>query len=64
MAERLKIPRLSETAFKPEDADKLAAQAMADVCTGGNPREVTLNDLKTIYLNAYYGVSVLNSQPA
>jgi alcohol dehydrogenase len=36
MATRLNIPKLADTAFKLEDIDKLSAQAMADVCTGGN----------------------------
>jgi alcohol dehydrogenase len=53
MAESLNIPKLKDTAFNPADIKKLAAQAMADVCTGGNPREVTIEDIKAIYLNAY-----------
>lgn len=56
MAETLCIPKLRETAFKPEDIDKLSAQAMADVCTGGNPRDVTIEDIKMLYKNAYEGI--------
>jgi len=53
MAANLNIPKLSETAFKLTDIDKLSAQAMADVCTGGNPREVSVDDIKAIFKNAY-----------
>ncbi len=55
MAVKLKIPALKDTKFKVEDIDKLAAQAMNDVCTGGNPKEVTIEDIKNIYLTAYKG---------
>ena len=56
MAASLNIPKLSQTKFDPADINKLAAQAMADVCTGGNPRDVTIEDIKTIYRNAFSGV--------
>ncbi|MBC7915083.1 MAG: iron-containing alcohol dehydrogenase [Pyrinomonadaceae bacterium] len=56
MAAKLNIPKLSDTTFKIEDIDKLSAQAMADVCTGGNPRDVSIDDIKAIYKNAYYGL--------
>jgi alcohol dehydrogenase len=56
MAEKLNIPKLADTKFRLEDVNKLAAQAMLDVCTGGNPREVTIDDIKTIYKNAYNDV--------
>lgn len=56
MAAKLNIPKLSETNFNPDDIEKLSAQAMADVCTGGNPREVTIDDIKAIYMNAYKGI--------
>jgi len=55
MAVQLKIPALRDTAFKVADADKLSAQAMNDVCTGGNPKEVTVEEIKQIYLTAYQG---------
>jgi len=58
MALQLNIPKLSETKFNCADIDKLSQQAMLDVCTGGNPREVTVDDIKAIYLAAYKGVSV------
>jgi alcohol dehydrogenase len=56
MAATLNIPKLSQTKFDPADINKLAAQAMADVRTGGNPRDVTIEDIKTIYRNAFSGV--------
>lgn len=49
------IPSLKETSFKPEDAAKLAEQAMRDVCTGGNPKPVTKDDMIAIYMKAYNG---------
>lgn len=39
--------------FRPEDAGKLATQALADVCTGGNPKTPSHEDLVGIYLRAY-----------
>ncbi len=56
MAATLNIPKLSQTKFDPADINKLATQAMADVCTGGNPRDVTIEDIKTIYRNAFSGI--------
>ena len=32
---------------------QLAAQAINDICTGGNPREVTVEDIINIYNEAY-----------
>ncbi|EOR92627.1 Alcohol dehydrogenase [Arcticibacter svalbardensis MN12-7] len=55
MAVKLHIPLLKETSFNPADVDKLAAQAMVDVCTGGNPRDVTAEDIKSIYMKAFRG---------
>lgn len=44
------IPQhLSDLGIKEEDIDRLADQAAADVCTPGNPREVTLADIKALY---------------
>jgi alcohol dehydrogenase len=56
MSEKLNIPKLAETPFRLKDIDRLAAQAMIDVCTGGNPREVSIDDIKTIFRNAYNDV--------
>lgn len=49
------VPALKETAFNPADAAKLADQAMRDVCTGGNPKDVTKDDMVALYLKAYNG---------
>ena len=40
---------------------QLAAQAINDVCTGGNPREVTVEDLIKIYEGSSKGFVDLNS---
>lgn len=55
MAKALQIPTLKDTRFQVADIDKLSEQAMRDVCTGGNPRTVTIDDIKQIFLNAYQG---------
>ena len=44
------IPQhLSEIGIKEEDIDALADQAIADVCTPGNPRKVTRDDIVALY---------------
>ena len=44
------IPQhLSEIGIKEEDIDALADQAIADVCTPGNPRKVTRADIVELY---------------
>lgn len=44
------IPQhLSELGITEKDIPALADQALADVCTPGNPREVTLDDIKSLY---------------
>ncbi|WP_298883588.1 iron-containing alcohol dehydrogenase [uncultured Polaribacter sp.] len=40
---------LRELGVKEEDFEEMAKNALADVCTGGNPREVTLKDTIAIY---------------
>lgn len=55
LSKKIGIPELKDTAFNPNDVDKLAKQAFNDVCAGGNPREATEEDLKEIYLKAYKG---------
>ncbi|MGG6309271.1 iron-containing alcohol dehydrogenase [Paenibacillus macerans] len=47
------IPPLRESAFRVEDVEKLAAQALKDACTGANPKPVTKEDLVAIYMKAY-----------
>lgn len=41
--------RLRDVGMKEEDIDALAAAALADVCTGGNPRDTNLEEIKTLY---------------
>jgi len=47
------IPPLRESAFRVEDVEKLAEQAINDACTGANPKPVTKEDIITIYMKAY-----------
>ncbi len=51
---KLGIPQtLKEIGIREEDLTILANQAVNDVCTAGNPREVTENDILNIYKQAY-----------
>ncbi|MBO5138526.1 MAG: lactaldehyde reductase [Bacilli bacterium] len=48
------IPQtLQEIGIKEEDLPKLAHQAINDVCTPGNPRNVTEQDILELYKQAY-----------
>ena len=50
LAIRVGIPQhLSELGIKEENIPALAAQAIADVCTPGNPRDVTEDTIKELY---------------
>ena len=50
---RVGIPQhLSELGIKESDLDKLAMAAIADVCTPGNPREVTKEIILDLYKKA------------
>jgi lactaldehyde reductase len=50
----LGIPqKLAAIGVQKEDLEKLAEAAFKDVCTPGNPREVTPADLLAIYRSAY-----------
>ena len=50
LAIRVGIPQhLSEIGIKESDIPALAEQAIADVCTPGNPRDVTIDDIKALY---------------
>lgn len=40
---------LTEVGFKEEDIDQIAADAFADVCTGGNPRDTTVEEIIQLY---------------
>ncbi len=51
---RLRIPQtLRETGIPKEMIPQLANQAIDDICTAGNPRNVTVDDLINIYNEAY-----------
>ena len=44
------IPQhLSEIGIKESDIDTISEQAIADVCTPGNPRDVAIEDIKALY---------------
>ena len=43
---------LRDVGLKPDDVPALAQAALDDVCTGGNPREATLEDIKALYLQS------------
>lgn len=50
LSERVGIPKhLSDLGIRESDIEALAAQAIEDVCTPGNPREVTLDDIRALY---------------
>lgn len=51
---RVGIPQhLAELGIKETDLPRLAKAAAADVCTPGNPRDVTESDLLALYKKAY-----------
>lgn len=50
LAIKVGIPQhLSDLGIKASDIPALAEQALADVCTPGNPREVTYDDIVALY---------------
>lgn len=50
LSERVGIPKhLTDLGIKESDIEALAAQAIEDVCTPGNPREVTIDDIRALY---------------
>ena len=54
LSKKLDIPQtLKEIGIPEEMLPALAKQAIRDVCTAGNPREVTEDDLINIYKEAY-----------
>ena len=54
LARAVGIPKTLKEIEIPYDAlDSLADQAINDVCTGGNPREVTKEDILALYKEAY-----------
>ncbi|HSC53814.1 MAG TPA: lactaldehyde reductase [Phnomibacter sp.] len=46
-------PRLRDIGVQEADIDALSEAALIDVCTGGNPRPVTVEDIKTLYKAIY-----------
>ena len=54
LSKRLNIPQtLKDVGIAKEMIPQLAAQAINDACTPGNPREVTVDDLIRLYEEAY-----------
>ena len=53
LSEKVHIPKnLREVNVKEEDIPALAEKAYSDVCTGGNPRETSIEDIISIYKEA------------
>lgn len=56
LSKDVNIPEtLRDINVKEEDLDALADAAMADVCTGGNPRPCTKELVLDVYKKAFYG---------
>ena len=54
LSKKLNIPQtLKEIGIPREMIPQLAAQAINDICTPGNPKEVTIDDMIKIYESAY-----------
>ena len=53
LSNKIDIPKLKDTKFNLEDIHKLSNQAFNDICTGGNPKEVTVETIEKIYIKAY-----------
>ena len=54
LAVRLNIPQhISEIGGKEEDIPMLAQKALEDPCTGGNPRETTLEQFEELFKKAF-----------
>ena len=49
LAEDVGIPTTLKGIVKEEDIDALAADAFADACRPGNPRETSIEDIKALY---------------
>lgn len=46
-------PRLRDLGVREEDIDALSEAALIDVCTGGNPRETNLEEIKELYRSIF-----------
>ncbi|BDF63876.1 lactaldehyde reductase [Alistipes finegoldii] len=54
LAVRVGIPqRLSSLGVREEDLPRLAASALADVCTPGNPRDMSAEEILALYREAF-----------
>ena len=54
LAKNVGIPQtLEEIGIKEQDLPMLARLSLKDVCTGGNPRDVTEEDILSIYRKAF-----------
>lgn len=54
LSKDINIPQtLKEINIPEESLDKLSKDALSDVCTGGNPKDVTLEDILGLYKKAY-----------
>ncbi len=54
LSKKLNLPQtLSEIGISKEMIPVLASQAINDICTAGNPKEVTVDDIIRIYEEAY-----------
>ena len=51
----IKIPRLADTAFRPEDAKALALNAMQDTGMPENPRQPSVEEVIGVFYEAYLG---------
>ncbi|MDO4976012.1 MAG: iron-containing alcohol dehydrogenase [Eubacteriales bacterium] len=51
----IKIPRLADTAFQPEDAKALALNAMKDTGMPENPRQPSVEEVIGVFYEAYLG---------
>lgn len=49
LAQDVGIPADLKEIVKPEDVDFLAQSAFADVCTGGNPRDTSVEEIAELY---------------
>ncbi|MBP3040511.1 iron-containing alcohol dehydrogenase [Bacillaceae bacterium Marseille-Q3522] len=62
LSREVDIPPLRDSAFRVEDVDKLAEQALNDACTGANPKSVTKEDFAAIYMTAYNDAPVKDAK--
>lgn len=53
LAREVGIPKLKELGVKEEDLKELAASAIVDVCTGGNPADVTEEQIYELFEKIY-----------